>query len=533
MACACLPTLQSIHNTTHLSSPFPSIVAHFHSNSAHEIHCLEHKNNRISLKISKIMPPQTQPKTLIPLTSAHSFKPHTHLPTDEESETKQCKFFATCSPGLEHVVAAELTSPLIEATGVEVGSAGVYFQGSISTGYKANLWLRCAIRVLIVLSAAEISKKNRDPVYNFVRDAVDWPQYLASSTLTKSGSKQWQFRSFAVQSRVWDCTQVTNSMSASIRAKDAICDSLREACNNNKPDPPEEGGAMADVPLFLSLYKDNAVLYRDMSGISLHRRGYRSAMHRASLNEAIAAGILTLAGWNTRVQGFGVANKNGGSGSLENMVLLDPMCGSGTFLIEAALIAANRAPGLMRNTWPFHSWHDFDSVSWRECCKNAASAEIALPHGLRILGNDIHEGALSLCTRDAQAAGVKHALELSCKDCIDYSPTIAPSLVVVNPPWGYRLGDAGEKDNDGVYSTWKVLGEFSKQHCNCADVYILSGNSMLTRALRMKANKKWPITMGGVECRLVHYYVLPPKVGNLTNFREGRENRSRMGEIAA
>lgn len=520
MATSFQPTVQCIHDRPpFFSLSLPSSSIRF-LNSPQKLYSSTTQTYR-SLPIkSQIVPvPVTgpaQPKTLeVP---ANILKSHSHLYSDKiSSKSEQCRFFATCAPGLEQVVAAELASPLIGATEIKEGSGGVYFQGTISTGYRANLWLRCGIRVLLQLVYAEMPKKDRDCVYNFVRNAVDWPQYLASSTLKKSGYKRWKFRTFAVQSRVWDCTQVTNSMSASTRTKDAICDAIRDACNNKRPDPPEGGGANADVPLFLSLYRDKAVLYRDMSGVSLHRRGYRTVMHRASLSEAVAAGILTLAGWNTRVQGFGVANKNGSLESLENMVLLDPMCGSGTFLIEAALMAANRAPGLTRKTWPFKSWHDFDSVSWIDCWQNASLAATALPPGLRLLGNDKHEGALSLCARDAEAAGVKEALELSCKDCRDYTPSVPPNLVVVNPPWGFRLGDEGENDHEGVESAWEVLGQFSKQHCNNADMYILSGKSTATRELRMKADKKWPITMGGIECRLLHYYVLPPKVGTITD----------------
>ena len=142
---------------------------------------------------------------------------------------------------------------------------------------------------------------------------------------------------------------MSNSDFATLRAKDAICDAVRDACGGERPEPPEKG-AVVDVPLFLSLYKDTAVLYRDLSGVSLHKRGYRDVMHKASLNEGIAAACLTIAGWNTAVAAFGDANKNV---LQKERVLLDPMCGSGTFLIEAALMASNFAPGLFRRQWPF------------------------------------------------------------------------------------------------------------------------------------------------------------------------------------
>lgn len=334
------------------------------------------------------------------------------------------KYYATCAPGLEQVLAAELASPLIDAQEVEVGSAGVSFVGSKVTGYKATLWLRTAVRVLVQLAAGPLpsGRGQYDPVYIFIRDAVDWPSILVDdsspptvqqvSNSRSSGvpscpgslsfssrcfdhrcwvlgfrvlplccsyrvssffpaeayrprrdterrdnelhnareryasrsSEGPRFRNFAVQSRVWNCTDISNSNFASVRAKDAICDAVRDACGGHRPEPPEQG-SLADVPLFLSLYRDTAVLYRDLSGVSLHKRGYRDVMHKASLNEGIAAAVLTLAGWNQAVSGFGDANKNAPG---KERVLLDPMCGSGTFLIEAALMASNTAPGLLR-----------------------------------------------------------------------------------------------------------------------------------------------------------------------------------------
>uniref|UniRef100_A0A7I4AT43 Uncharacterized protein n=1 Tax=Physcomitrium patens TaxID=3218 RepID=A0A7I4AT43_PHYPA len=389
-----------------------------------------------------------------------------------ENETLT-KYFATCAPGLETVLAAELSSPLIGAQEVEVGKAGVSFVGLKVTGYKASLWLRTAVRVLVQLAAGPLpeGRGRNDPVYTFIRDAIDWPSILlddsSSHTQQPDSNERYRprsnsggrgdemsnsragtathsaqaprFRNFGVQSRVWSCTDIHNSAFASVRAKDAICDAMREACGGHRPEPPEHGGSTADVPLFLFLFRDEAVLYRDMSGVSLHKRGYRDVMHRASLNEGIAAAVLTIAGWNRAVPGFGDANVNAPG---EERVLLDPMCGSGTFLIEAALMASNVAPGLMRRQWPFQKWHDFDENAWKQCKDNAVSMQQSSLSGVRLLGNDIHAGALSLCHRDASTAGVRHLLELSCKDIQEYKPLVVPSLVVTNPPWGERLIDS-------------------------------------------------------------------------------------------
>ena len=149
---------------------------------------------------------------------------------------------------------------------------------------------------------------------------------------------------FSVESRVWSCAGLTSTRLASTRAKDAVCDALVDA-NGWRPPPPRDGHASADVPMFLSLYRDEAVLYRDMSGDSLHRRGYRdAAVHRAALNESAAAGLLSIAGWSSACE----ASRAAGGAGYRLPTLVDPMCGSGTILVEAALMAGHVAPGLVR-----------------------------------------------------------------------------------------------------------------------------------------------------------------------------------------
>jgi 23S rRNA G2445 N2-methylase RlmL len=372
--------------------------------------------------IAKLDPPYLQKASLNPSSLPN---PSLNPASLQNPSLPFRRFFATCAPGLEEVVAAELAHPPTSASHVELGSSGVAFSGSFLTAYNANLWLRSAVRVLVeiasspLLHQARSGPRRRDPVYEFVRECADWEEILAidgddsgnngdddddyddgdddgdddddgemvshrmhprshgklrmrrsvanDSRRSRSPRMHRRFRTFAVQTRARDCASVNNTMFASIRAKDAICDSIRDSrSGSSKPRPPREGGASADVPLFLSLYRDHASLYRDMSGLSLHRRGYRDAMHRASLNEAIAAGILTIAGWNSRIAGFGEFNAGGLIADVDKMVLLDPMCGSGTFLIEAALMACNRAPGLMRTHWPFQVCYASDSSKFLE-----------------------------------------------------------------------------------------------------------------------------------------------------------------------
>ena len=587
------------------------------------------------------------------------------------------RFYATCHPGLEEVVAAELRAFPIEALDVRAGASGVYFVGTKKTGVLANVWLRSAVRVLVELRHGwlDSSAPGGAAVYDFVRYAVPWPEVVPERTRS----------TFSFESRVWSCTDVTSTRLAVTRAKDAVCDALVDA-NGWRPPPPARGHASADVPMFLSLYRDEATLYRDMSGESLHRRGYRdAAIHRAALNESAAAGVLALAGWADACD----KARQGESGADEGLetdkthktyalpVLVDPMCGSGTLLIEAALLAGMVAPGLVRadaarrrsargggfepegaefeddgrggfverahthTAYAFERWPDHDRAVLDEVLAEAeALGAEARRRGAKpvLIGNDRHGGALGLARRAAIAAGVDGMISFTQGDCGDLTHpaldaareaevayferlkygesekygegfvdldalgpvTTRPGgggvLVVSNPPWGKRLdvgggrdadgqrrsakrwgarergGDGygeeeagddffldarnadaeeareedsdsvggtnssletfGEEDDDETRSAWQSLGVFFRRECAGATAHLLSGDAGATRPLRMRAKKKRVLGVGGVDCRLLEYRVLPPKrEKNLADLaREAREEENRKTE---
>ncbi|KAL3157914.1 hypothetical protein ABBQ32_012319 [Trebouxia sp. C0010 RCD-2024] len=332
-------------------------------------------------------------------------------------------FYVTCHPGLEEVVAAELTSQNIRAQEVVPGKAGVFFRGPDAVGYRANLWLRSGIRVLRLLAKGHLSpyRAGGDEIYSFFRQAANWARLLPPK------------QTFQISARVTSCTDISSSQLVQIRGRDAICDSIRDA-RGSKPEPPEKG-QVANLPLYVALFRDECSLYMDMSGDSLHKRGYRTAMHTSSLNEAAAAGVLSLASWPE-------ALSQGHAG-----ILADPMCGSGTFLIEAALMATNTAPGLYRQRWPFQSWPDFDRSAWDSSVASARQAQRTWDGML--LGNDVHQGALRLAKSDARSAEVSHLIKWHSGPCSQWVPRDTPSTVVVNPPWGLRLlNDAENAESD-------------------------------------------------------------------------------------
>ena len=264
-------------------------------------------------------------------------------------------------------------------------------------------------------------------------------------------------------------------------------------------------GGTVDVPLFIAAHRGRAWLYRDMAGVSLHKRGYRrnAPVHRAALNEAAAAAVLHTAGWND------AAWRDGGP---PLPTLADPMCGSGTLLIEAALTARRVAPGLARGgAFPFVGWPDFDAGTWARARADAAAAARSDVHPT-LLGNDVHAGALSLAEAGAAAAGVDDCISLHHGDARAWAPTPRPTLVVTNPPWGKRLAyDGGDEGDDGnVNDAWPSLGEFLRVAASPCDAFVVCGDPTASRGLRMKAAARMPLSLGGEDVRLLHYVVLPP-----------------------
>jgi len=417
-------------------------------------------------------------------------------------------------------VAAELAAPNVGALNVRPGRAGVSFSGDQATGYAAVLWLRSAVRVLVRLSAGELlvapGKRGGDALYDYVRRAADWPQLLPRGL------------TFSVDARVWDCEDLPSEALAATRAKDAICDALRDARNDKPPPPPP--GDPGDVPLFLSCHRGSALLYRDLCGVSLHKRGYRqgSAIHRAALNESVAAGMLSLANWQGSPPGLHPSPPASSEG--QSSVLVDPMCGSGTLLIEAALMAGGVAPGLLRASWPFQRWPDSDASAWLGAVERAREAgratRAASPAPPLLLGCDVHAGALQLAAAGAARAGLGQLISFTQADVRHWAPSLPPGArvthVLTNPPWGGRLQGGGERGGEGevgaealegreLEETWFALGMFLKKRCAGAEAAVLCGNRDAAAKLFLPQKRRHPLTVGGVDCRLLHFTLLPPK----------------------
>lgn len=375
------------------------------------------------------------------------------MPTDE------CDFFATCARGLEPVLADELRS--LGATTVEPGRGGVKFSGPPELVYRANLYLRTAVRVLRPILVTEV--RSPEELYDAVR-TIRWTDYLTPD------------HTLAVDCNVRD-SALTHSHYAALKTKDAICDWFVDQCGR-RPSVDTENPL---IGFNLHIHQDMMTLSLDSSGESLHKRGYRPIQTKAPLNEALAAGILQLSGWKP------------------DQPLIDPMCGSGTILIEAAWLALNRPPGLTRKRFGFMGWLDFDIATWtRIRDEGRAAVRKTLPAPME--GSDLRSDAIQHARQNAKTAGVGHLLKFVRQDACARKAEGPPGWLIMNPPYGERIGERKEVE--------RLYGDLARrlpEHWVGWHVAILSGNARLGELMKAKPLVSHPLYNGQLKCQLVVY----------------------------
>jgi putative N6-adenine-specific DNA methylase len=381
--------------------------------------------------------------------------------TDQDSSS--LSGVAVVPPGLEEAAAAELT-----ALGCHAGPPlrrAVRFQTNLAGYYRLHLQARLPFRLLREL--ASFPCHSREELYAGVQRAADWGRWLPPGT---------SFRVDATGS----APGLNHSHYSALQVKNALVDLQRQrwgARSSVDLDDP-------DLALHLHLGGGEASLSLDGSGESLHKRGYRPAMGLAPLKENLAAGLIALTGWDGRVP------------------LADPLCGSGTLLIEAACLALGKAPGLGR-AFALERWPDFDRQLWQQ--ERDAAAALALPPEsplAPIVGMEQDAGVLEQARHNAEAAGVAGALDLRQGDCRDFMPPPGLGVLMCNPPYGERLGHA-----EALEPLYADLGRMVKERCSGWSLWLLSGNPELTGALKMKASRRIPISNGGIDCRWLHYEI--------------------------
>ena len=374
-------------------------------------------------------------------------------------------WIATAPVGAASVLAEELAQ--YGACEIRERSHDVKFQGTLEVGYRTCLWSRTATRVL--LSVGSIDASSASSIFDAVK-RIDWRDHLAPGATLAC-----------------DCSggneSIRHTIYGSQLLKDAVCDSLRESTGerpNIKPERP-------DVLLHLHVEGATALLSVDFSGESLHRRGYRTEGGRAPLKENVAAAVLLRAGWP------GIYARGG--------PLVDPMCGSGTFLTEAALIAADAAPALGREYFGFEGWRGHDAALWERLCAEARTRRAARPPRRCIFGSDIDADAVRMAIANGEHAGVADWLHVERRALGEVAaPRGAVGLVVANPPYGERIG--AESALPGLYSE---LGRALRERFAGWQAAILTGNPPLARNLGIYAKRTHRVFNGTIECRLLRF----------------------------
>ena len=368
------------------------------------------------------------------------------------------QFFATCPRGLEQVLAAEVAA--LGAREARAVDGGVSFSGDLPLCYRANLESRIASRVLWRVGHARY-RSERD-IHDAVR-ALDWPRLF-------DVRRSIRVNVSAIHSPVKSLDFVTLSV------KDAVCDVFR-ATRGRRPDV---NTAQPDVRIHVFLTRDESIFYLDTSGEALFKRGWRVEGGEAPLRENLAAGILRLTGWTSPLP------------------LYDPMCGSGTFLIEAAMIALDAAPGAKR-VFAFEKLENFDARQWG-AIRNKALARCKPVQPLSIFGSDKSGKILAAARENLLSAGVGEAIHLKQMDILDGAPPVEAGIVVMNPPYGERLADP-----EALAAFYPKLGDALKQRFSGWIAYILSADQRLPKLIRLQPSKRTPLYNGPLECRLYEY----------------------------
>ncbi|GAB4170017.1 MAG: class I SAM-dependent RNA methyltransferase [Rhodocyclaceae bacterium] len=388
------------------------------------------------------------------------------------------RFFATCPRNLEALLAAELAGA--GARAIAPASGGVGFEASWECCYRANLVSRIATRILWRVAAAPW--RNEQDVYRLALDQP-WPQWFGAERSLRVAVN-------AIRAPARSLDYLT------LLTKDAVCDRFRRDTGSR----PNVDTRSPDIRVHLFLEGSAASLYLDTSGEPLYKRGFRHGRVAAPLKENLAAGILMLTGWRCGEE-----------------VLLDAMCGGGTFLIEAAQMALDIAPGLGRG-FALERFRLFDPGLWQRIVSEARQRRRPLAR-LAIHGSDRDARALAAARENLSAAGLLEAVELRKADILDVSPPAASGVLVANPPYGVRL----EADRAALDELYPRLGDVLKQRFAGWRCYFLSPDAQLAKRIGLRSSKRTVLFNGPIECRLLEYRIVAgsPKSAPATAPRRG------------
>ena len=364
-------------------------------------------------------------------------------------------------------MAQELTQ--LGANNVRIGRRMVSFTGDKEMMYRANFQLHTAIRILKPI--AHFKAKSAEDMYDEVKK-IDWSKYILDG------------KTFSVDSVVYS-DEFRNSRFVTYKVKDAIVDQFREKTGTR----PNISVSNPDIRLNIHIAEDQATLSLDSSGESLHRRGYRQESVEAPLNEVLAAGMILMTGWKGDTD------------------FIDPMCGSGTLPIEAALIARNISPGVFRKEFAFEKWPDFDKDLFDEIY-NDDSQEREFTH--HIYGYDIDMKCVNTANLNIRAAGLSKDITIQQADFKNFEKPAEKSLLIMNPPYGERIS------TPNLMATYKMIGERLKHQFAGNEAWVLSYREECFEQIGLKPSIKIPVYNGSLECEFRKYTIFD---GKMKNFR--------------
>ena len=364
-------------------------------------------------------------------------------------------YFAICPRGLENLLLDELQA--VGGTELWATAGGVFFSGEWEVCYRANLESRIATRILWHIVKGPYAKE--EDIYRLAVRQL-WPNHFAVSSTMRVVTT-------AIKCPLKSLDFVT------LRVKDAVCDRFREDLGER----PNIETRNPDVSVHVFLTENECTLYLDTSGQPLWQRGFRKASVEAPLKENLAAGILKLSGWQPGTP------------------LIDPMCGSGTFLLEAVQMALDRAPGLDR-TFAFERLRSFRALAWADI-RAAAETRVRPAERMEIRGYDIDERAVRATRRNLQEAGFGAIISVDRSDVLETQPLTDHGILIANPPYGERIGE-----QDELAAFYPQLGTALKRHWAGWNCFFFTADLRLPKLVGLKPSRKTPLFNGPLECRL-------------------------------
>ena len=376
-----------------------------------------------------------------------------------ETVMKKNKIMITCAKGITPFLKEELLLlgfPVLSET-----IAGITTEGTMDDTLRLNLMLRTGHRVLFLLK--QFFAHDADALYRSLSE-IAWEEYIAEDGYV------------CVTSSV-DNPSIRDSRYANVKSKDAIVDRINAKCGRRPDSGPDKSRTVVNI-----YWKgEDCSVYFDTSGEPLSKRGYRKLPMTAPMQETLAAAVIRATGWN--------GSRN----------FINPMCGSGTLAIEAAFIALNRAPGLLRNNYGFMHIKEFNKPLW-DSLRTQAKQESHKALQCRIIATDISKETVEAAKKNAAGADVEHLIEFAVRD---YSETTVPEnggIVILNPEYGKRMGKT-----EVLESMYKGIGDYFKQKCSGYTGYVFTGNLDMAKKVGLKAKRRIPFFNGDIECRLLEY----------------------------